>query len=72
MHLAAGVGVQSAGGLVGQDDRRVAHQSPGDGHALLLAAGELVGQVLELVAQAHLLQRRHGPLVPLRARATPA
>ena len=33
-----------------------AGQGPGDGHPLLLAAGELDGLVLQLVAQAHLLQ----------------
>ena len=54
--LAASVGVQSAGGLVGEDDRRVAHQSTGNGHTLLLAAGELVGQVFELIPQTHLFQ----------------
>lgn len=46
--LAAGVGVQSAGGLVGEDDRRVAHQSPCDGNALLLAAGSWFGRFLSL------------------------
>ena len=65
--LAAGVGVQSAGGFVGEDDRRVAHQSPCDGNALLLAAGKLVWQVLELVAQTHLFQHIPGQLVALGA-----
>ena len=41
-------------------------QGPGDGHPLLLAAGELIGQVVELVAQAHLLQYLSGPLPALR------
>ena len=37
-HLGAGLGVQVAGRLVGQDDARIVHQRAGDGHALLLAA----------------------------------
>ena len=47
--LVGGVGVQVAGGLVGEDDRRLAHERPGAGHALDLTAGELgrpVGQAL--------------------------
>ena len=59
-HLPAGMGVQRARRLVGQDDRRVAGQGAGDGHTLLLAAGELVGLVPELAAQAHPLQRCDG------------
>ena len=46
-----GPGVQRAGGLVGQDDRRIPGQRPGDGDPLLLAAGELAGQVFRLVRQ---------------------
>ena len=46
---------QRAGGLVGQNDRRVAHQRPRDGYALLLAARKLVGLVFQLIAQPHLL-----------------
>jgi len=49
-HLTAGAGVQGSGGLVGQDDRRTAHQSPGNGHPLLLAAGELHRLVPPLVS----------------------
>ena len=60
-HLPAGVRVQGAGGLVGQDDGGTAGQGPGDGHPLLLTAGELIGQVVELVAQAYLLQYLSGP-----------
>ena len=62
-HLPAGAGVQGAGGLVGQDHRGVARQRPGDGHPLLLAAGELAGQVFALVRQPHPLQRADGPLM---------
>ena len=59
-HLPPGVGVEGAGGLVGQDQRRIADQRPGDGDALLLAARQLVGLAAQLVAQAHLFQHRLG------------
>ena len=45
-HDAAVGGVQVAGRLVGQEDQGPVDEGPGDGHPLLLAAGELVGQVL--------------------------
>jgi hypothetical protein len=57
-HLFAGGAVEVAGGLVGDDQRRVGHQGAGDGHALLLAAGQLVGVVVGAVGQAHHGQRR--------------
>ena len=53
--ILAGFGVQVAGGLVGQDDGGLGRQGPGDGHPLLLAAGEVVGQVPELFLQAQSL-----------------
>ncbi len=40
-----GLGVQVPGGLVGQDEGRVVDQGPGDGHALYLAPGQLIGEV---------------------------
>ena len=46
----AGGRVQVAGRLVGQDHVRVVDQRPGDGHALLLAAGKLEGPMVEAVA----------------------
>jgi hypothetical protein len=39
----AGVVVEVAGRLVGQQQRGPVHQRARDGHALLLAAGELAG-----------------------------
>ena len=51
-HILAGAGVQVAGGLVGQEDGGLGRQGPGDGHPLLLAAGEVVGQALEFFLQA--------------------
>ena len=44
--------VEVAGGLVGEDERRVGHERAGDGHALLLAAGQLGRLVVEAVAEA--------------------
>ena len=44
--LQAGLGVQVAGGLVGEDDGGLVDQSPSDGDALPLAAGEFVGLVV--------------------------
>ena len=52
----AGLGIQRAGRLVAQQQRRILAQRAGDGHALLLAAGELVGALVELVLQAHQAQ----------------
>jgi len=66
-HLAASMGVQRAGGLVRQNDRRVAHQCPRNGHALLLAAGKLVGAVFQLVAKPHLFQHLPGADVAVGA-----
>jgi len=41
--VAAQRGVEHRRGLVGEDQPGTVHQSPGQGHALALAAGELVG-----------------------------
>src|SRR6476619_730689 len=43
--------VEVSGGLVGEDDLRPAHQRPGAGDPLLLAAGQLARPVREPVAQ---------------------
>ena len=48
LEQATGVlGVQSAGGLVGQDQRRVGHDGASRGDALLLAARHLVRELVE-------------------------
>ena len=65
-YLHTGFAVQRAGGLIRQQDFRVVHQRPGDGHPLHLAAAHLAGLLFQLIAQAHLFQRRDGPLPPLR------
>ena len=59
------LGVQIAGGLVGQENGRVVHDGAGDGDALLLAAGKLVGFVIQAVADAEQAQ----DLLELRVRA---
>src|SRR4051794_11362053 len=43
--------VEVAGRLVGQHDRRPAHEGPGDGDALALPAGDLSGTVMGAVAE---------------------
>jgi hypothetical protein len=50
-HLGPRPRVEVAGRLVGEHDRRAARERTGDRHALLLAAGELVGPVVEPVAE---------------------
>ena len=49
--LGTGAGVEVAGRLVAEDDRRLAGQRPGDGDALLLATGELARAMLQPVAE---------------------
>lgn len=52
----AQLGIQVGQRLVQQDDRRAVDQGAADGHALLLAAGELVRVALSQLAQAQLVQ----------------
>ena len=49
-------------GLVGQQDRVAGGEGAGDRHALLLAARELVREVLVPVAEPDLVERRGGDL----------
>src|ERR1700722_13650636 len=49
-----GIGVQVAGGLIGEDEVRPVDQRAGTRNALLLAAGKLTGTVLEPVADTEL------------------
>ena len=51
--------IEVAGRLVGEDEVRIVDQAAGDGHALLLTAGELRGPMLQPLAQAdHLAPAR--------------
>ncbi len=58
-HRIAVRGVEIAGGFVREDDLRIGDERPRHGHALLLAAGELLGHVLRAMREAHFLER-HG------------
>ena len=54
MHYrAAGFGVQVAGRLVGEDYRGRVDQGPGDGHTLFFPTGNLIGEIIRAVAEAH-------------------
>src|SRR3970040_1745515 len=61
-HGAARVGVQVAGGLVGEQDLGIAGEGAGDRHPLLLTPGELCRVVVDPVRQAHALQQLDGSL----------
>ncbi len=62
--LFGGHAVEVAGGLVGQDERRVGHDRSGHRHPLLLASRQLRGHVGHAVGQADPGQRLQGPLAP--------
>src|SRR5688572_5199946 len=66
--LPGGVRVEVAGGLVGEQERRLVDQGAGDGYALTLAAGELVRVVMHALPEPHPLQRALRPGAPLLAR----
>ena len=55
------LGVQGAGGLVEQQDRRVADQRAGDGEALALAAGEGLGALARAGCRSPAAGRRGSP-----------
>ena len=61
------VGVQSGCGFVAQQHLGIGSQGAGDGHTLLLSAGELCRISVGLVRKTHQLQQFHGALggVPL-------
>jgi|GEM_PF-111355 len=54
---AAVVGVEGPGRLVGEHHAGLAHQEPGERHALLLAAAEPVDRLAATSAEPHLLER---------------
>ena len=56
--LVAGMRIEIAGRLVGQQQRGVIDQCPGDGDPLLLSAGHLRGLVAHPLGQADLLEQR--------------
>src|SRR5690606_4906048 len=62
--------VQVAGGLVGQQQRRLVHHRPGDADPLLLPTGQGDGVEAFLLQQADLVQRRPHPPADLVLRGT--
>ena len=56
-HFAGELRIQGGGGFVKTKNVRVHGQGAGDGHPLLLAAGELVGIMIRPVSQAHLCEQ---------------
>jgi hypothetical protein len=59
--LGAGVAVEVARRLVGQHQRRLAHDGPGDGDPLPLTARQLPGAVVHAMAEPHPLERGASP-----------
>ena len=56
-HFTGELRVQSGGGLVEKQHFRGQSQGAGDGHPLLLSAGELVRVIVQLVSQTHPAQK---------------
>ena len=67
-----GGGVEVAGGLVGEQDRGLHHQGAGDGHALALAARELVGLVASCGRRGRPCPGPAGPAPAARPWGSPA
>jgi ABC-type uncharacterized transport system permease subunit len=62
-HHVSGCLIEVAGGLVAQQQQRLADEGAGQGYALLLAAGKLGGAVVEAVAQTDLREQIAGALL---------
>ena len=60
-HFFPEFGVQVGDGFVHDDDFVAAYQRTGDGHALLLPAGKLAGQMIFISYHADLFQGMFGP-----------
>ena len=59
------LGIQVAGGLVGEQDPRLTDQRAGDRHSLLLSAAQLVRQRMHARSQAHLVDHAVDAAAPL-------
>src|SRR5690606_21983196 len=66
--LLAGLGVEVAGGLIGEQQGGFGDEGAGDGHALLLTAGERVRRVLLASGAAHRGEGLARPPAPLGRR----
>ena len=69
-HLQSVLRVEVTRRLVGKNQLRVHHHSTGDGHALLLSAGELLGEVVGAMRDGHAAQHLLHALLPLFLRYT--
>ncbi len=67
-HFLAGLGIERAGGLVGEQQRRPVGERAGDRHALTLAARERSRQHVGLLGNAHLLEQLQGARAALAPR----
>ena len=67
-HLVDHLRIQRGGRLVEKHDLRLHGQGAGDGHALLLAAGEIGGILVRLVGNAHALEQDARDLLRLGGR----
>ncbi len=63
-NLRAGMGVEVARWLIGQDQHRIVDESAGDCHTLLLAAGKFLGQMIDPFSQPDHFQRFASVLLP--------
>ena len=63
--LVTGAGVEGTGRLVGEDDGGRVDEGAGNGHALPLAAGQLVGSVVDAIGQAYGREGMGSPLAAL-------
>src|SRR5690349_13448328 len=70
-HLVDHLRVERAGRLVEQHDLRPHRQRPGDRYPLLLAAGQLGGQLVLLFGDAHPFEQRDGQFLGLVALQLP-
>ena len=66
-NLLGAFGVEVAGRFVGDDQRRIGDDRPGDADALLLAAGKLAGAMPRSIRQADQVQRGFDLLAPAAA-----
>jgi len=63
-HVAGGLGVEGAGGLVGKQQSGRGRERAGDTDSLFLPARELVGVLARLVGQPHELEQLGDPRLP--------